>query len=294
MRRRSVFLLLLLVAAGCSYGPVVDRSGVSSAVLLPGGEGVGFVYRVLRYRPAQGVAAFPDGGVPRYLDDRAIVAVVPLKGGPPRVLLRRENGGVSGSTSLSLRSSDADPGHVLVLLSEQPSTARPSALRLSRLRLADGERRPYPDIGADLAAKGRRLGTGEFGDVRVIASDGTLLIGAQGGDGPELWVWRPFGDYQRLDSLKHFYGVAGDELYYWSGDEARVKNWRTGAVRVVARYDPRIRQTSTLLRKDPTVAAVEAGSPIQSGVSWKDDAIVISPPDGRAYTVRIDVRDLRR
>ena len=267
-------LALALLLGGCSYGPVVDRSGFESAVLTPDQRTVVLVYRVLRYRPAEGLAAFPDGGIPRYLDDRLVIAAVPVAGGAPRVLQRLEARGAQGSGGAGLRVAVPDPDHVLVLYSAP--NAQPSG-RWWRLGVRDGQALPYPDLAADLKRQGRTLGSPEFGDIRVIAPDGTLLIGARGPAGDELWLRRPDGVYVRLDSLTHFYGVEGDELYYWAANEARVRSWRSMAVRVIARYDPDRRQTSTLIRNDPTVAAIDAHRDAPSeGVSISSDRATIS------------------
>jgi hypothetical protein len=284
--------LLLLLTPACSYGPVVDHSGVVSAVVMPDGETVGVAYQVLRYRPAEGIAAFPDGGIPRYLDDR--IVIVATAGGATRLLQRLENHGVSGAASVSLRTAQADPGHLLVLYNEQASTSVALKRRLWRLDIADGATMPYPDLTAGLAAKGVRLGSSEFGDVRVIAPDGTLLIGAEGPQGDELWLWTPASDYRRLDGLKHFYGAAGDEIYYWSGDEARVMNWRTGAFRTIARYDPAARQTTTLLPHDPTVTELQRPAPSNGSVSWNGDEITLTRPDGSTKTIVLDRNKLAR
>jgi len=284
--------LLLLLTPACSYGPVADRSGVVSAVVLPDGETVGVAYQVMRYRPASGIAAFPDGGIPRYLDDRIVIATTDGKGS--RVLQRLENRGVSGAAAVTLRTAPSDPGHLLVLYSEQASTSAALKRRLWRLDTADGRATPYPDLDAGLAASGRRLGSSEFGDVRVVAPDGTLLIGAEGPQGAELWVWSPVAGYRRLDGLKHFYGVSADEIYYWSGDEARVMNWRTGAVRVIARYDPARQQTTTLLPHDPTVTALQRPAASQSSLSWNDDEITLTRPDGSARKIALDRSELTR
>ena len=294
MTRTALLALLLAALGACSYGPVVDQSGLRSAVVTPTGQTIGLAYQVLRYRPAEGVAAFPDGGVSHYLDDRIVIAVVPVAGGRPRVLQRLSNAGVSGSGSVALRTYDADPDHLLVLLGEQSSTAAPSRLRLWRLATADGQVTPYPDLAADLRAKTRRLGSKEFGDVRVIDPDGTLLIGAEGPAGDELWIRSAAGEYRLVDPLKHFYGIRDAELYYWSGDEARVTNWRTGQVRIVARYDPAIRQTSTLIRRDPTVTAIEAAAPKRSSIAWEGGDIRLTGVDGTTRHVPVELDELRR
>jgi hypothetical protein len=251
---------MALSVLGCSYGPVEDRSRFEAAVLLPDQRTAAVVYRVSRYRPATGMAAFPDGGIPLYVADRRVIATVDIAGGRPHILQRIQNRGVPGSGSLTVRVEAADPGHLLAVESVQPSTSETDRTRYWRLRLRDGRVLPYPDLKADLRQRGLELGASEFGDIRVIDPDGTLLIGATGPGGGELWLREAGGRYRRVDPITHFYGVLGTELYYWSGDEAVVRDWRTQAKRVIARYDPQIRQTSRLIARDPTVAALEATS----------------------------------
>jgi len=293
-------LLAALLLAGCSYGPAVDRSGFKSAALLPDGQTLVVAYHVLRYRPATGIAAFPDGGVPRYLDDRIVLATLPVQGGRPRVLQRLENRGVHGSLSVNLRAQEADPTRVLVLQSDQPSTSSASSrIFWWRLEPSSGKTAPYPDLNADLAARGGRLGSPEFGDVRVLDPDGALLIGAQGSGGDELWLRSAPGAYSRIDAIKHFYGVVGDELYYWSGNEAVVRNWRTGARQVTARYDPQARQTTRLSRDNPTVRALEGGREdprvaVSVGSEHAQVTLGRRGADGWTYTpVPIDLTALR-
>ena len=293
--RNWPLLMAVLMLGGCTHGPVVDASRFESAALMPDQRTVTLAYRVLRYRPAQGLAAFPDGGVPSYLDDRAVVAAVPVEGGRPRVLLRLPNTGVHGGHAVTLRSQDADPGHLLVGVSEQASTDRPSRLRWSRLSLADGRRLAYPDLQAELERQGRRLGSPEFGDIRVLDPDGDLLIGARGAAGDELWLRPADGGWRLIDPIKHFYGVRGDELYYWSGDEAVVKNWRTFARRVIARYDPQLRQTSRLIADDPTARALDRAQPapdLTVSVPMDGSAVILERRGARA-PIAVDLAALR-
>jgi hypothetical protein len=273
---RALSLLPALCLMGCFYSAPVDRSAIEAAVLLPGGKIIALAFQNIRYQPAAGIAAFPDGGIPRYLRDREIIATLPVEGGKPRILQRLENKGVHGSASVTFRTSDADPDHVLVIRSFQPSTSQASKAQRWRLRWRDGSVLPYPDLAADLKKNDRILGSPEFGDVRVIGPDGTLLIGARAGSQDELWLRLAGGAYRRLDAFKHFYGVRGDELYYWTGNQAIVRNWRTGAVRLIARYDPVQRLTTRFLQNDPTVRAMEqpvAPSPVQVSFSGYDLAI---------------------
>jgi len=90
------------------------------------------------------------------------------------------------------------------------------------------------------------------------------------------------------------FGIRDAELYYWSGDEARVTNWRTGQVRVIARYDPAIRQTSTLIPRDPTVTAIEAAPAKHSSVAWEGGDIRLTGLDGTERHVPVDLDKLRR
>jgi hypothetical protein len=271
-----LFLLACVVAmlgGSCSSGQVTDRSAFEAAVLMPDQRTVVFAYRVLRYRPAQGIAAFPDGGIPTYLDDRVLIASCDVGGGRVRILERLDNPWVHSSDGVGLRVEPADPGRVLATWAGQATTSEPSRTRRWRLDPASSAVLPYPDLGVELARSGRTLGCPAFGDLRVIDPDGTLLLGFEGPDGPGLMVRSPAGDLRRLDAIEQFYGVHGTEVYYWStSGEAIVRDWRTGAARVIARYDPAIRQTTTLVRNDPTVTAIDRGhGDPANGVGLSDD-----------------------
>lgn len=283
----AALVLAAPILGGCSYGPLVDDSGVQSAALLPDQHTVAIVYRTLLYRRATGVAAFPDGGVPRYLRDSSLIAMVGISGGAPRILRRFENPGVHGSVGLSVRASDADPDHLLVLQSDQRSPDQAPARRWWRLDWRDGRVEPYPDLKADLANRGRAFGSPDFGDIRVLDPDGTLLIGARAGNVNELWIRTPSGHYDSLGAAQTFYGVAGSEIYMWAGGEAVVLNWRTGERRIIARQDPARQQTTRLILDDPTVRAIEAGSLPKRTVSVSSDAssVIIRDPGGAETSI---------
>jgi hypothetical protein len=281
-----------LSLSACSYGPTVDNSSFESAVLTPNGTTVLAAYHIERYRPAQGVAAFPDGGIPNYEEDRTVVAAIPVAGGPITILQRLRNPGLPGSAQVGLRLEPGDPTRVLVIHSDQPSTATAiSRVRRWRLDPSSGQSEPIADVVAELGAKGRTLGAKEFGDLRVIDPAGALLVGATGPEGEELWARTPDGAWRDLGPLTHFYGVLGDEVYLWSVNAAVVRNWRTGAERVIARYDPQVRQTSTLIRGDPTVVAIEQRRDGARGPQLSLDRQTVLL-DGRA--IPVDIAALRR
>jgi len=255
----TTLVLTALMLAACTYGPVVDRSRFESAALLPDQRTLVFSYRIQRLRPPTGISTFPDGGAPIYLEDRAVVATVPASGGRPRLLMRAPNPGVPDVARVTLDPYERDPEHVFVRIVEQASTSvsTPPMVRYLRLSTRDGSVLPYPDLKAELRARGRSLGADAFGDLQVLDPEGDLLVGAASADGDELWIRRAGGDYRLIDPVTHYYGLREDELYYWSGHEAVVRNWRTLERRVIARYDPALRQTVTLIRDDPTVRALQ-------------------------------------
>lgn len=74
----------LLLLAACTYGPPQDHLSVQNVALKPDGSRLAVVVRFERSRSPTGLAAFPDGGVPKVLEQRADVYVVSL---PQRALL---------------------------------------------------------------------------------------------------------------------------------------------------------------------------------------------------------------
>jgi hypothetical protein len=282
-------LLIAMAAApalgGCSYAAPVDRSGFESAVRLPDGS-VAVAFPQLRYAPATGLAAFPDGGVPRYLQDSELIAVL-APDRPPRVLQRIADPGAHGGLAIALRIAGVDPDHVLVLRSWQPPGAA-SRASWSRLRWRDGAVEPYPDFAAELKQLGRDFGSPAFGDLRALDAAGALLLGARAGEQDELWIYEAGRGLRRIDAFKHFYGVAGDELYYWSGDAAVIRNWRTAAVRLVARYDPATRITTRYLRDDATLRTLERPAAVEPRPEISADRRSVRLPssDGAALTLQ--------
>ena len=293
---RRALILGLLVSGSCTYGATVDRSAIQSAVLLSDHRTVILAYQELLYQPAEGIAAFPDGGVSRYLRDTAVIATQEVKGGKPQILQRIANLGLHGTASIALRFQVADPDNVLVVRSVQHSTSQASSAQWWRLGWRDGQVRPYPNLSAELAGRGRKLRSPEFGDLLVIDPDGTLLLGAQNEGRQELWLRRPNGLYDRLDEFTHYYGMKGAELYYWSGNEALVVNWQTRTRRTIARYDPLRRVTTRLISDDVTVRAVEQFAQAQPSVRVSSDraAIIVHPANGNDFSLPLKLGDLTR
>lgn len=84
MRITSVALVLL--ASACTYGPPEDRATVQNVAIKPDASRVALIVKFERFRNATGLAAFPDGGTPKMLAQRADIYVVSL---PDRQVLSK-------------------------------------------------------------------------------------------------------------------------------------------------------------------------------------------------------------
>lgn len=80
MSKLSVTFLLLLTGllCGCTYGPPEDRVSVRHVAFSPDGARLAVMVEYQRYRRATGLAAFPNGGVPRMLVQRVDLYVLDL------------------------------------------------------------------------------------------------------------------------------------------------------------------------------------------------------------------------
>lgn len=69
---------LSLIASACTYGPPADHVRVQNVALKRDGTLLAAIVKYERYRPATGLTAFPDGGVPRMIEQRTDLYVVDL------------------------------------------------------------------------------------------------------------------------------------------------------------------------------------------------------------------------
>ena len=74
-----LLILATFLLAACTYGPAQDYVTVENLAINPDGSRLAVVVKYERYRVATGLAAFPDGGVPRVLAQRADLYVVDLR-----------------------------------------------------------------------------------------------------------------------------------------------------------------------------------------------------------------------
>lgn len=216
--------LLLLPLAGCSlfYGPTTSHSGFASARLEKDGRTVAFTYQRLVYEPARGLAAFPDGGTPRYREDHALFGTCDAVGGEVRILISEKN-----------REFEPGQGRLYIVDMMEPKVllSRAGQLRggkgtVVRHLLADTRTgRVIPlDLERMFAERGRAPGV-----IRMIDPDGTLLfespaLAEAASDPawtrnpsviPELWVRTTDGRLRRLAATRHFAAALRGEVYYW-------------------------------------------------------------------------------
>jgi len=241
--------LLLLAISGCSlfYGPTTVRSGFVSARLEADGRTVVFTYHRLVYEPARGLAAFPDGGTPRYREDHALFGTCDALGGDTRILISEKN-----------REFEPGQGRLHIVDMAEPKVLLSRAGRLMgrsetvvRHLLADTRTgRVLPlDLEGAFAERGRAPGV-----IRMIDADGTLLFESPTlaealGDPawirnpsviPELWSRTPDGRLRRLAATRHFAAALRGELFYW---DARAREHvavdiETGAARPAPEFHP--------------------------------------------------------
>ena len=79
-RRGAVACAIVAVLQGCTHGSPTQLVRVPNVALSPDGAFLGAIVMAERSRPATGLAAFPDGGVPQVLAQRADLYVVDLRG----------------------------------------------------------------------------------------------------------------------------------------------------------------------------------------------------------------------
>jgi hypothetical protein len=191
---------------------------------LGGKVGV-FTMKRLVYRPAAGLLAFPDGGLPRYLTDRNLLASYDFASGTVRILHEenaRRQAWLPGSSSFHVVA--AFGPKVIVRTSGQIKGDYSSRSETWVYDL-DQEARSELPLEAELAARGRALGYFYLTD-----ADGTLVIVANDLDDKAsrrekrqfLLVRHPDGLYQEVGALGDYYGLRGGELFYWAPEQRLV------------------------------------------------------------------------
>lgn len=216
-----LFLLTLLTACNAGYGPLEDHSEFTGAKLAGDGETVVFAFHRFLYRPATGLRAFPDGGIPKYETDINFLGLY-NRGTQKLDILRREENRdwQPGQGNFAIQ----DINGPMALVTQGGQLRGPFTLDHRHI-LVDWRNRTLTDfdLEEDLARHDRDAYV-----VRLAAPDGTLVLTTSSveegetpnihrrpGFEPELWVRTPGGEYLKVADSKHFEEVANGEVIYW-------------------------------------------------------------------------------
>ena len=200
------------------YGPPEDHSRFIDARLLADQRTCLFSFYRYVYRPAQGVAAFPDGGIPKYLEDVAVLGAVDVETGRVRVLARQPNTDwTPGSGEFRIHSA-CGPRALVTQGGQRRHNLSEMADRSFWLDLQGGGVRMV-DFKEELARLGRARGIWH-----LLTPEGlTLHVTAPAGrpDSPlvqnpeaELWLRDTDGRYERVGSGE-YYGCQGTRIFFW-------------------------------------------------------------------------------
>lgn len=265
-------LLVLLVFTGCNwgYGAPVDRARVGSAVLHEDGERCVFSFHDVVYRPAEGLRAFPDGGIPRYEIDRHKIAVVNVTSGEVSVLVDEMNldwlDGHGGFHIAGLRGDWA-----LVGQGGQREDYAPDHIWW-RLDLTSGELVQLA-LEQEFAKEGR-----EVGRVELVDDEFTLIVVTKKGERPqEIWSRSKNGTRRHLATTDHFYGAANGEI--WSYDVpsragART-NYNTGTTVLDRRANFSIPRKEAVRACSPRINTSELIFQEKVGEGWVERPLAI-------------------
>jgi hypothetical protein len=231
-RRRAGWLLLATAGwlLGCpvGYGEVRDQSRFVSAVLSDDGHTAVFTAQRLRYRPAVGWRAFPDGGIPKYVEDEHVIGRVDIRTGESRILLdERNRDWAHGHGAYHVQQMSGDVallGRGGQLRGDFALDHRSYLLDASSGRLVDLE------LASRLAAEGRATGY-----AHLVRDDGLLVLitpslaeseqylhwNRERSVVPEIWIRRPDGALRRVAASDHYEGFRDGRVHYWRPDDRR-------------------------------------------------------------------------
>lgn len=286
----SALLVLLLAAvslAGCEslggYGPVQNYSGYVSAMAAPDGSRGVFTYHRLTYRSATGWRAFPDGGIPRYIDDESSVGVYDIESGEFCIALRYKNerwtdgqgtayisqvtNGVAvlnrgGQLRDDLGRSEYE--YLLLDLDTLKTTDLPLMEELEGMGLELGHFFLVDDAGTIIVIA---LPNGAADKLRDWTRDGSVAKG--------IWLRHPGGGYEKAADAIHYYGFTDGLVHYYCGDQRAymVYDTKTGRGAPGGKYPPSSPDKTIDLRVSDGGNSLTVGRNGHGGWSYTDAGI---------------------
>lgn len=231
---------LLLSFSLLGYGPVQDHSEFVSASLTENNRTVLFTFHRFMYKPAEGWRAFPDGGIPRYVEDVNIIAAYDLEAGSLKILHREKNTQWQpGSGLFSLQGIKATKA--LLIQGGQLRSGLQFHRRFVLLDLGSGQCDEL-ELESDLAKYHCSPG-----QIYLVDGTGSLLFitsvaertGTSGaGQNPELWVRNSRGNYVKVTNSGLYECTREGEVIYWEPSSRTFKGFSivTGQTRELPNY----------------------------------------------------------
>lgn len=283
MMKRLTLLWLSIFCAGCQYGPEQDHSRFKSAALIQSGRTVVFTFHDLVYRPAEGLSAFPDGGIPKYITDTSYVCAFDRETGKLKKIMESENKEwTHGSGAFHIVTARGSS----VLVSQSGQKRRDLGTVLTRhhiLNVATGARETF-NLSADLRKLGRKKGS-----IYLCDDTGTLLIiirsehqASSGFETPEIWVRQTGGHYILAGSSAHYQEILNGEVVFWSHKDRRYYAYgiKTGITRHFEGYNaPAGKNILEAASVGSAGASVDIGARMDG--SWQYEPLPITPSDVR-------------
>jgi len=213
---KFLMLLLWISCSGCQYGTKQDYGRFKSAALIQDGRTVIFTFHDLVYRPAKGIAAFPDGGIPKYIMDTSFLCTFDRTTGKLRKIMKEKNKEwTNGSGALHIVTSRGNA----VVVSQSGQKRQDLGSTLTRhhiLNIATGAYDTF-DLADDLRKHRRKMGP-----LYLCDDNGTLVIitpsesaKSSGTEVPEIWVRLMGGRYILAGASAHYQETVNGEVVYW-------------------------------------------------------------------------------
>lgn len=224
----TMFLLIIFIAWDFGYGPPFEASKIYSAKVAAFGQIGIFTYKKLIYKPAAGLSALPDGGIPLYITDKDYIAVYDFLSRKIRIIYQENNlkgRWVNGQGEFNIIA--AYGKKALVSQGGQRRADLKNEIYYHWLDLNSGKLTILP-LQQELASRGL-----EAGYLYLIDEEGTLVMVAPtlGSDSnwtresnanKHLLIRHPSGDYEDIAQIVHYYGVKDKDVHYWSSDNKYV------------------------------------------------------------------------
>ncbi len=280
----TAFAPLFLAGQLAGYGPPVDHTRFVSAKQNESGA-VLYTLQEVVYRPAAGLAAYPDGGIPQYVVDRNVIGLIDAAGASRTLHIAENTRWQHGQGQFAIAGFKGTTAVVA-----EGGQRRDDYLTDSHFYLVDistAQVAEFP-LKEDLAARGRRLGYSY-----LLDQNGTLLLmtwpsGNRRTDATsdnEIWLRKPSGEYVLVAKAADLYEQLQGKLVYWELNTRTLFEYEvaTGRAHAIRRHTP-----APEVRPDTEVRVSSDGTALErwkrSGSAWRYDRPILKLEEAR--TVR--------